>query len=272
MAGGRFSNLETGSSGDQPSEDVGAFPSVPDASDDLSTQPLSFDETMGRADEQFYSGEWKKALTLYSRALNLDTRDRMPWVGQVLCLLFMDQIREAEVWSRRALETFPEDIDIVALRGVVVARTGMVKRGVGASDYAMEKNSTSALPWLFRAWMLLEADSENWRPCMDKTTSLVPAGEWRIFVLMGMILEQYRKYSQAITAYKRALEVQTEQFYTWYRLGVCYRKLGMQRPALDAQRQAKALKPFHSGVETELQRSSRGINIIGLFTRWFKKG
>ena len=90
-------------------------------------------------------------------------------------------------------------------------------------------------------------------------------------MLMGMIQEQYRKYSYAVSAYRRALEIQTEQFYGWYRLGVCYRKLGMQRAAHDAQQQAKALKPFHAGVEAELKRSSSGINLRGLFARWFKK-
>ncbi|MFW6287008.1 MAG: tetratricopeptide repeat protein, partial [Candidatus Sumerlaeota bacterium] len=95
--------------------------------------------------------------------------------------------------------------------------------------------------------------------------------QWRHHVLMGLILEQYRKYSMAISAYRRALEIQPEQFYTWFRLGICYRHLGMQRPALEAQQQAKALRPWHSGVESELGKSSKGINLKGLFRRWFNK-
>jgi tetratricopeptide (TPR) repeat protein len=95
--------------------------------------------TSAQGDDAYFSGNWDRALRLYSRAIQLDSTLVAPWAGQVYALLRKGQHSEAMTWANRALEVFPEHPSLLGARGVVYAAQGMVRRAVGASDYALSK-------------------------------------------------------------------------------------------------------------------------------------
>ncbi|NQU43339.1 tetratricopeptide repeat protein [bacterium] len=229
-------------------------------------EALTPEESVRRGDELFYLGEFPKALRHYSRALQEHSTEVRPWAGQILCLLLQDQVREATAWAKRAVETFPDIPTVVALQGLAFARQGMHKRGLGTSDYAMSLKNADALAWVARGWILLEADNRNWQSCFDKAQEQAHGADWRLEILMGFVLESYRKWVHAVSHYEKAAGHQTSNYYLWHRLGHCYGKLGVRGKAIEAQRHALELKPAYQPAEKELRRYG-GLPIGGFFAR-----
>ncbi len=247
---GRFSKLETGR---DPSQENAAeeIQSAPDQSAEL----VTYDQIYKKAEELFYIGEYKKALRYYSRSISEDDTQVEPWAGQVMALLMLDQIREADVWAKRAQQSFAEHPSVLAMRAMVFARQGMGQRALGTLDYAMGKGETDVICWIARAAVLLEGDNKNWEFCFDKVTERCTSGQWRKRALMGLILERHRKWPQAVSQYHQALADQTGNFFLWNRLGNCYHRLGFTTKSIEAHKQAISLNPNCSDSEKALRKS-----------------
>ena len=232
--------------------------------------PLSYDSTMRDADERFYQGDWKEAIRLYSRALQLDNSQVAPWVGQVIALLFQGQLREADAWAKRSLECFPDHPAAVSIHGLVFVLQGMTKRGIGSSDYAMGLGADDPVAWIARGWMLLEADNKNWKNCFMKALEICPSDEWKMHTLSGFILEHYKKWPQAVERFRQAADQQTGNFYLWHHLGICYSKLGVARKAIEAQKHVLSIDPDYHPAKREIKRLS-GFSLFGIFKRLFRR-
>ena len=254
---GRFSKLETNEGPVQASE-----PAPPSETVATGIDPHTYDTTIREADRLFLEGSFRKSLRLYSRALQFDHAQLEPWLGQVLALLLLGEVREATVWSQRALEVFPEHPVVISLRGLCYCMQGMTQRGLGSSDYALNKGASEVLCWLMRGWMLLAADNENWRGCIAKATEMCPSDGWRYHMLMGLVLESFRKWPQAYEAYRRALEGQTSSAFLWTRTAGACERLGLTRQAIEACEHALALRPDHPDAARILAR------LTGLWS-WF---
>ncbi len=263
---GRFSKLEVREAAKSEKTEKAAEPSRKSSG----AAPLSYDGMMRKADERFYLGDWKEAVRLYSRALQLDNSQVAPWTGQVLALLFQGQLREADAWAKREMECFPDNPVAVSMHGLVFVLQGMTKRGMGSSDYAMGLGAGDPMTWVARGWMLLEADNKNWKNCFTKALETNPSDEWRIHMLTGFILEQYKKWPQAVERYLEAADQQTGNFYLWHRLGLCYSKLGVARKALEAQQHVLSIDPDFQPAKREVARLS-GFSVFAVFRRLFRR-
>jgi len=87
---------------------------------------------------------------------------------------------------------------------------------------------------------------------------------------MALILERYRKWPQAAEKFRRALDTQTRSPFLWHRLGLCYKAMGLNRKAFDAQENALSLDPgFLAADEAARQASTFSLvgAIRGLFSR-----
>lgn len=257
---GRFSKLETKKSSAQSGEAQEGDLLVHGA------EPVSYEDIMRAADERFYTGDFRGALRHYSRCLSIDNNQTAPWVGQVLALLLQGQVREGRVWSQRAMECFPDNPVMVSLNGLSMAMGGMVKRGLATSDFALSRGAEDRICWIARGWILLEAQNKNWEFCFAKVGESCTPGDWRTHMLMGVILESYRRWPQALERYQTAIESQTSNHYLWHRLGVCYGKLGLPRKALEAQEHALSLNPDFAAADDEVRNQS-GLPIAGILAR-----
>src|SRR4051794_33990974 len=79
---------------------------------------------MAKADDHRRRGLYENALRHYSRALELDRSLVAGWVGQVQMLILLGEHPEAELWSRKALELFKGQGDLMAGRAQALARIG----------------------------------------------------------------------------------------------------------------------------------------------------
>jgi tetratricopeptide (TPR) repeat protein len=204
-----------------------------------------------RADELFFTGHYEKALRLYSRALQLDNSQKYPWVGQIYCLIEMNQLREADLWVGRALELFPEDATLISLRAVVYAYKGMVKRAIGTSDYALSKGST-AHAWVARGHVLLVADNKNSRFCFEKAVEIAEGGDWRTPMLIGLIYFRHKRYSSALEYLLKSVESNINNYYLWYHIAKCYHRLSFGQKALEAIQRALEINPEYRPAQRSL--------------------
>src|SRR5262249_35576121 len=113
----RFDHLEL----DSPHEDSGARKSV---------QVDSQDEKhwLRMAEENRRQGLYDNALRFYSRALELDKSLVLGWLGQVQMLVAQGEYPEAELWSRKGLELFRNNGDLMAGRAQALCRMGDTKQ------------------------------------------------------------------------------------------------------------------------------------------------
>lgn len=225
---GRFAKLEK--AGDRPSASEVSNPksegnALPGAED--------YPSFLLQADEAFFTGRYRDALRHYSRALQQENSKVYPWIGQISSLLALRQFQEAELWSNRALEQFPEDSSLLSQRARVLGATGNIKRALGVIDYAMARGATM-WTWLARGEVLLNARDHNALSCFEKAVEEAGRGDWRVPLLAGIAFSQHRQYASAEDFLRRASEANPRNYFIWFKLAETLHHLGSTDRAQDA--------------------------------------
>lgn len=197
-----------------------------------------------KAENFFFTGDFKNSLRQYSRALQMDNSQIDPWVGQVFCLIFLKQLQEADLWISRGLELFPDHPQMLSLRGVIYAHKGMVKRGISTSDFAMTlKTGITPIVWIIRGEILLLGDNKNASFCFEKAIEISNQTDWQTPTMIGMIYYRNKCYTIASHYFQTACSRNLAHYYLWHLLGMSYKKLGIDTKAIEAFKRALELKP-----------------------------
>ncbi len=232
-------------------------------------EPSDYPSFVQRADDHFFSGEFEKALRFYSKALQMESTHQYPWLGQISCLIEMNQLNEADLWVQRSLEQFPDDAALLSMRGVVLARRGMTKRALGASDYAMTRGS-SVFAWVARGEVLLLAESRNASLCFEKALETAGADDWQTPFRIGRLYFRQGLWASALEFFQKSAARRAANFWLWFQLGNCYMRLSVRREAIDALRQSVALNPSYPPAADALRRAIHQpiwSRLFGLFRR-----
>ena len=120
------------------------------------------------AQSAFEQADFQKALRFFAKVLEFSPQNPGAWTAQVRMLVELDQIDEAKVWADRALERFPREADLLAVKAVVLARQGETQSALAFSDAAVAENGNSPLVWLARGDVLLTARETLADYCIDK--------------------------------------------------------------------------------------------------------
>ncbi len=206
-----------------------------------------------RGTDLLLQGQSQEALRRFGRAIHLDSTLLDAWAGQIDALIELGQTREAEVWASRALAQFPDDPTLLSLRATLLARQGMHRRAIGASDYALSRGHTLRA-WIARAEVLLAANSSNAPPCLEKTLAEIPEGDWENLVRVGMVLLRHRRHAQALDVFQRACAAQPGHAPLWLRVAACHERLGFTERAIEACERALEIDPGNREVENALHR------------------
>lgn len=265
---GRFSKLETDKAR-EPKPQKGRKGSIAEAA--VEEESYDYSYYVERADEQYFTGRYDKALRQYSRALQVDNSQIYPWVGQIFSLLAMDQVKESDLWIGRAIQLFPEDPALLSLRALVYSRKGMLNRAIGASDYAMSRGN-SPYAWLARGEILLQAKNRNAPFCFDKAMEESGGDNWKVAMHIGMVHFRRRMFSTALGYLKRACAEEDGNFYLWYHLGRCYQRLTFDDRAMDAFARALELEPNCTDAEKALREVKSANVLTRFFRRLFRPG
>jgi tetratricopeptide (TPR) repeat protein len=220
--------------------------------------PKQDDERMAlkKADQFRRRGQYENALRQYSRALEQDKSLITGWLGQVQMLVQLDEAPEAELWSRKALELFPGNGDLLAGRAQALARMGDLKRAGEASDGSMAVAGKSAYRWMVRGeWMLaahhkLEEHAFNKAEQLDK--------DWIVPLESALIYLHYRFASRAVARARAATEAAPDQYFAWYIRGCAESDAGMKRPATESLQHCLQLCPGHVEAQEQMRKLGSG--------------
>lgn len=251
----RFDKLELNSRSQARQEATGAKRPVQDAA-----------HWMQQADEQRRVGQYENALRYYSRALEDDKSLVGGWLGQVQMLIQLDECPESEMWSRKGLELFRSNGDLLAGRAQALCRMNDLKQAHAMCDGALNQSGQTAYRWLVRGEVLLAGRQDTARHCFDKALQL--DGDWLVPLEIALVHVHYRVPSRALIHVRRAVEGAPDCYYAWYVQGTCQFELGFSGQARRSFERCLELCPGHLDAERQL---SEGYRVGGTFLRRIRR-
>ena len=256
----RFDRLEFG----------GPSPDEPDA--DEPKLSCSHDERhwLKEADSNRRKGQYENALRLYSRALEENKALVAGWIGQVQMLVLLDEVPEADLWARKALEIFPGNGELLAARAQALCRLGNKKEAAPMCDAAMAAQGRSAYRWQVRGELMLATRQTVDVHCFDKAQQL--DRDWLVPLESALIYLHYGLASRAHVRARQAVESAPDQFYGWYVRGCAEVELDFRRQAKESFEHCLKLSPRHADALTRLAKVQGGWSLTRTLRRWLSRG
>lgn len=217
------------------------------------------------AGDERRNGFHETALRYYSRALELDKSLVQGWLGQVQMLIALGEYPEAELWSRKALELFRNNAELLAARAQALCRTGDLKSAQASCDAAIGQQGMFSYSWIARGELMLVRRDRTEEYCFDKAVQL--DADWLVPLEIGAVYEHYGRPAKALTRTRQALEKAPDQPYCWYRQGQCELALDLVNPAEKSFSRCLQLAPKHEDARTALFALARSRRPIGRFIR-----
>jgi len=192
-------------------------------------------------------GRYENALKYYSRALELDRGLVGGWVGQVQMLILLDECAEAEVWSRKALELFPNHPELLAALAQSSCRRGNVKAAHAASDGALAQPGQTAYRWIVRGELMVVGNLDAQRHCFDKACQIERDG--LVPLEIALIYLYYDKPGPALDRARQAVERESGAYYAWYVQATCELRAGLDGRARRSVARSLELCPNNADAE-----------------------
>jgi tetratricopeptide (TPR) repeat protein len=225
------------------------------------------DEThwMAKANNDRRVGQYENALRFYSRALEENKSLVAGWVGQVQMLILLDECPEAETWSRKGLELFPGNGDLLAARAQAVCRMKDLSQAHVLCDGSLKQSGQNAYRWTVRGELMVVGKQDTDRHCFDKAQQM--ESDWLVPVEIALVYLHYRSPNKALNRIRQAVENAPDQYYPWYLRGMCQYELGLARQAEQSFQRCLELSPQHVEANRRLHELQNGGSSIGRFMR-----
>jgi tetratricopeptide (TPR) repeat protein len=225
---------------------------------------------MNKADESRRIGLYENALKFYSRGLEVDRSLVAGWVGQVQMLVQLEEYPEAELWSRKGLELFPTNGELMAGRAQAFCRMENMRQAHALCDGSLRQAGQSAYRWLVRGEIMIAARQDTDRHCFDKAQEL--DADWLVPLEAARIELYYRRPSRALGRIRRALDINPEAPYVWYVQGICQSELGLTLAARASFQHCLDLSPRHADAAEQLRLLQNwNLSPLRLLRRLFRR-
>jgi tetratricopeptide (TPR) repeat protein len=211
------------------------------------------------------AGDFEVALRNYSRCLEQDHTFYPGWLGQVMMLIELGELKEADVWADKALEMFPEHPELLAAKAVAYARDGRPEKSIAYSDNSIAKENVTSMVWLARAEVLLNRKSGIAQNCISKALSTATGEEGPMIRLeAGRLLNRRGDFADALQYLNKVVDELPKSALTWYELGIAQARLGRPEAKMSFER-AIQLHPNWRLAEEALSK----FNNRGFFSKFF---
>lgn len=212
-------------------------------------------------------GQYENALRYYSRALEIDKTLVKCWTGQVQMLVLLDELPEADLWARKALEIFQGNGELLAARAQALCRLGNKSQALAQCDAALTAAGNSAFRWQVRGELMLATKQGVHAHCFDKAQQL--DRDWLVPLESALIYLHHRLASRGQALARTAVEMAPDQFYCWYVYGCAQAELRLHRQARASFAECLKLSPRHVEATERLAALESGRGILATMRRWF---
>jgi len=213
------------------------------------------------------AGDHEKALNHYSAALAENPLLIDAWVAQLWMPLYLDEPPEAILWVDRALESFPNQPDLLAMKSLALLRCGFVDDARELNDAALVGGRASANVWLARGALQIAADSVAASACFKH--ALAAADDRNLTNLrIADLLLLNRKYADAEPYLRTVTTAWPQAAWAWYGYGLAQRAMGRGDYARVAFGKAEQLAPADVRYHEALVRK-RGL--LARLRNWLAK-
>lgn len=222
-----------------------------------------------QADAERRRGQYEAALRNYSRALEIDKSAIAGWVGQVQMLVLLKEAPEADLWSRKALELFPGNGELLAARAQAVCRQADLQSALGLSDASLAATGQSAYRWLVRGELMIALRQSTDRHCFDKAYQI--ERDWLVRLESACTYLHYRQPSRAHPLLREAVESAPDQPLAWYVRGCCESELGFAQQARASFLRCLELSPGHHLANQGLSALEKGASPFSWLPRLWRR-
>jgi tetratricopeptide (TPR) repeat protein len=221
---------------------------------------------LSKADKERRRGMYEEALRHYSRVLEHDRSLVGGWVGQVQMLIALEEYPEADMWSRKALDLFRNNSELLAARSQAVCRMGNLALAFPLCDACLAQPGHSSFRWLVRGELMVADKQELDRYCFDKAEQI--DSDWLVPLEAALIYLHYALPAKALLRVRRTLEKAPDSPHAWYVRGQCEDEMGLIRPAMQSLERCLELVPRHAEAQRRLVRiRNQGISPKRLLRR-----
>lgn len=165
-------------------------------------------------------------------------------------LILLGEYPEAELWSRKALELFKGQGDLMAGRAQALSRIGDRAQALELADAALRQEGESAYRWMVRGELLVSGRDDVDRYCFDK--AVLADRDWLVPLEIALIYLHHGQPSKAMLRARQAVETSPGSFYAWLIQGDCERATGLDRQAKASYERCLELSPRHQDASRRL--------------------
>ena len=223
-----------------------------DSNVELEASQSHLDRYSSRATEAFELESFHEALKLYARILEFDRQSRFSWKGQVQCLIQLSRSQDALNWVSLALEEFPNDNELIALKAIALARTGLIEEAMAFSDASLQSTQSNSPSWLARTEILLVQNDPTANYCQDRALS-ADVTSWQIPWLASRMQSFHKKDAAALKLAQMAVERAPTHSTPWLQTGRSQAALGLDRQANQSLARALELTPDSPVIADAIQ-------------------
>lgn len=227
---------------------------------------------LAEAQIAFERGKFELALRMFARVIEFNPHLPAAWTGQVRMLIELGEFDEARVWADKALTFFPDDGELLAAKGVALARLGDHAGAISYSDAAVESQVNTPYVWLARGDVLLARNEKRADYCFERALHLAN-NNWLILWLAARIQSFYRHFARASKHAQDALALEPARAVIWLQAGECQLALGLATHARNSFEQARELDPEIAAHELLRKAADATFldKIAGRWRQWFGK-
>lgn len=204
------------------------------------------------------AGDFELALRNYSRMLEKNKTFFEAWLGQALMLIELGEYNEAIVWADKALELFPQQPELFAVKAIACCRDLKMEKAVTYSDISVSKDNTTSRVWLARAEVMFDRRKSITESCLSKAVSMAGKEIGIIRLDAGRLLRQKGSFNAAIEHLNEAVRIFPKSALAWYELGCCQAELGYSEARATLEQSLK-LRPNWKKAKTAMSKCKGGF-------------
>ncbi len=232
--------------------------------------PQDLDYFLREADLAWRRGNFDKGLRHFSKALSFNHDLEEAWVGQIRCLVDLDEVKEARLWANKGLERLPRSGLLMGAKSLALERMWETVPAMELCDQALNLKQDSWYLWIVRGTILSGRGLKTAEYCFLKSLELEPR-DLIIPLRIGMAYLDAKDYHLALPHLRNAAQGDPTNPLALWKYGLCLAALGWPHQALPHYHAALDQKTeLAPQIKLAVEKAKRGGLVQWLRGFWSK--